>query len=286
MNTALSEKVENAKRFIREAVQSAKRPAVMSSFGKDSMVLMQLIRDAVPRDKWSVHTFPMPVIYYRDPWFAHKHKFADSVIKSWGLEVHDYPPVAAGVKCKSDNLELVARYSLGLKYLDIPKNVAAPEEFPRRDYLCGLRDWLLRPKAGLITYPWDLVLMGHKSSDVDDFEGPVPLTSDRIKIHDTLDILYPLREWSDQDVWDYLEEFHVPIQKERYGVKAPEDKWHSNDYTHACTACIDPRSEAKEVFCPKLQHTVPNVGKQVLQIGELPSYIKRETPQLIEREGY
>ena len=61
--------------------------------------------------------------------------------------------------------------------LDIPKNVCPPEEYPRRDFICGLNDWVLRPKAVTVT-PWDVVFHGHKSSDVDPFEGSVPLRSD------------------------------------------------------------------------------------------------------------
>lgn len=273
----LAQKVDKAKAIIQVAADTGSRPAVLSSFGKDSMVLMHLTKATLKRDPLSTHAFPLPVIYWRGPWFAHKHEFAQRVARQWSMEVHDYMPVAAGIKVNEQHLELVGRYSLGVGYIDIPTNVCRPEEYPRRDYLCGLRDWILRPKSGAITFPWDTLLHGHKSSDVDPFEGQVPLRSDREQIHDNLQLFFPLREWTDLDVWEYLEENHVQFQRQRYGQGRTEleDKWHNNDYTHACTACIDPRVSDPKVFCPKLKSFVPNVGNRVLRLEGLPEYITK-----------
>jgi hypothetical protein len=281
LNAQLEEKIDKAQGIIRAAMEAGTRPVVLSSFGKDSMVLVALVRATVKRDVFSAHAFPLPVIYWRDPWFAHKHKFADEIIRTWAMEVHDYMPAAAGVKAKgrtdSRHLELVARYSLGLGYIDLPKNVCPPEDYPRRDYLCGLRDWILRPKAGALSFPFDVLLHGHKSSDVDPFEGSVPLRSEREQLNDKLQLFFPLRDWTDDDVWQYLERNHVPVQRERYhaagGPESMEAKWHGNDYTHACTACIDPTVTEPKVFCPKLKSFVPNVGSRVLQLQGLPDYI-------------
>jgi hypothetical protein len=271
-------KIDQAKQIIRDGWNAGTRPALLSSFGKDSMVLLALVRDTIPPDRFSVHAFPLPVIYYRDPWFSHKHEFANRIIRTWSIECHDYPPTAAGIKVNSEHLELVARYSLGSTYIDLPKNVCQPKEYSRRDYLCGLRDWILRPKAGALSFPWDVLLHGHKSSDVDPFEGHVPLQADEAELNDRLRLFFPLREWTDSDVWQFLEDNHVPFQPQRYGDRRTEraDKWHNNDYTHACTACIDPRADEEKVFCPKLKSFVPNVGKQVLRLDQLPEYILKE----------
>lgn len=270
--------ITQAKQIIREAIAAGSRPAVLSSFGKDSLALCHLVKDVVTRDPLSTHGFPLPVIYWRDPFFPHKHTFADEIIRSWGMEVHNYQPVAAGIKCNSERLELVARYSLGVGYVDVPKNTLPPEDYPRRDYLCGLRDWILRPKSGVNSFPWDVLLHGHKSSDMDPFEGHVPLRSDREQVHDSLGLFFPLRHWSDTDIWEYLEANKIPFQKQRYGDRRSEvaDKWHNNDYTHACTRCIDPRVTEDKVFCPKLKSFVPNVGAKVLQLNQLAEYIVKE----------
>jgi 3'-phosphoadenosine 5'-phosphosulfate sulfotransferase (PAPS reductase)/FAD synthetase len=270
-------KVEESKRLIREMMATAKQPAVMLSFGKDSMVLADLI-NLVGRNVHgfpTAHAFPLPVIYHRDPWFAHKHIFADYVIRSWGMEVHDFPPIVAGVKVNADKLELVVRYNFGDGAIEIPKDVSAPGEHPRRDYICGLNDWITRPKTALAHYPWDAVFMGHKSSDVDSFEGPVPLKDDSALIGGVR-LVFPMRHWTDDDLWNYIEANHVPFDETRYRHRAERgDKWYNNDYVHACTACIDPREKAETVFCPKLQRQVKNRGSEVLQLRAEPTYIQR-----------
>jgi len=274
-------KIQESLDLIRAKATKADKPAVMLSFGKDSMALATLIRIALSTGLNGqhfplTHAFPLPVVYYRDPWFPHKNEFANGIIRSWSMEVHDYPPFAAGVKTNEHSLELVSRYNFGAVAIDMPKNVAGPEVYPRRDYICGLNDWLARPKVAFTPYPWDLVFIGHKSSDVDPFEGPVPLKANFVKLPG-VEIVFPLRDWTDAEVWEYIESQAVPVQKSRY--KDRQDKgelWYNNDYTHACTACIDPRERAEEVFCPKLKRNVPNRGGQVLQLHTMPDYIGEE----------
>ncbi len=276
------DKRQDTVELIRAKASAARKPAVMLSFGKDSMALAHLIRIALFKGLNHnhfplTHAFPLPVIYHRDPWFPQKHEFADGVIRSWAMEAHDYPPQACGVKVNEERLELVARYHFGLLALDIPKNVVHSQYYPRRDYICGLNDWLQRPKAAGVLYPWDCVFIGHKSSDVDPFDGPVPLKSDCVKVAG-VELVFPLRHWSDEDVWDYIERNAIPVQRSRYrGRQESADLWYNNDYVHACTACIDPRNKAKTVECPKLKGAlVRNMGAEVLRLEGLPEYIGRE----------
>jgi 3'-phosphoadenosine 5'-phosphosulfate sulfotransferase (PAPS reductase)/FAD synthetase len=267
--------IEDTLAFIRELAHKARRPALMCSFGKDSMVLASLIRTAIKQPAMR-NGFPVDIIYHRDPWFTHKHEFAEDTARAWNMVVYDYPPVAAGVKVKDDMLELVVRYNFGSEGMDVPKNTCLPSEYPRRDYICGLNDWLLRPKTMMFPYPWDLVFSGHKSSDVDPFEGAVPLNTDVAELGGVL-LAFPLRHWSDSDIWDYIEEHHIPMQATRYkGREELPDKWYNNDYIHACTACIDPRVKGDKVYCPKLKSQVPNVGHRVLQLHADPGYVTRE----------
>ena len=270
-----SSKIDHSIELMERALLNAKRPAAMLSFGKDSMVLAHLLRHvAVTPSFPKAHSFPVDVIYYRDPWFPHKHAFADSIIRSWGMEVHDYPPFAAGVKVKPDMLELVARYNFGSAAMDIPKNVCPPEEYPRRDYICGLNDWLMRPKTFLHDYVWETVFIGHRSADVDQFEGHVPLACDETELGGVR-MVFPLRDWTDAEVWAYIESEKIPVQTDRY-YGGFDEAWKSNDYTHACTACIDPREKRTIVRCPKLNQDVPNRGAEVLQLHAQPPYINRE----------
>lgn len=262
-------KIEDSIATIRQAVWDHPPAAVMLSFGKDSMVLAALIREA----SRGTQGFPLPVIFHRVPWFTHKYEFADSVIRSWAMEVHDWTPMHAGIKVKPDRIELVARYNFGNGVMDVPVNTLSPTHYPRRDYICALNDWLGRPKSPGTLHRWKTIFHGHKSADVDQFEGPVPLNRGAVTIGG-IRLVFPLRDWTDADVWDYIEANHIPYQKSRYANRAElSDTWANPDYIHACTACIDPREKSNAVFCPKLKRQVPNVSAKVLQLNDKTDYI-------------
>jgi hypothetical protein len=73
----------------------------------------------------------------------------------------------------------------------------------RRPFVCGLQ-WLTRPKTLGGQWPWTTVFIGHKNSDVDPYEGPVPLKADQVQTAGVTAV-FPLRHWTDEDVWDYIE---------------------------------------------------------------------------------
>jgi 3'-phosphoadenosine 5'-phosphosulfate sulfotransferase (PAPS reductase)/FAD synthetase len=247
--------------------------ALMWSAGKDSMVLLHLIREVLPRREFGCHSYPVPIILHRTPYFPAKYEFADSIVRSWALEIYDYPPLACGVKCKPERLELVARYPFGGSALDLPINTEEPVS--RRDFACGL-EWLHRPKQLGMQWPWATVFSGHKSSDVDPYEGPVPLAHDAADVGG-VNVVFPLRHWSDDDVWQYIEDNHVPYDKRRYaGRLEVPDKTLNPDYIHACVKCIDPRETAERVMCPKLGKEIPNMGGTVLRLESVPSYVRKE----------
>jgi 3'-phosphoadenosine 5'-phosphosulfate sulfotransferase (PAPS reductase)/FAD synthetase len=280
----MNDLIEQSVALIRVHAHKAKKPAAMISFGKDSMAMAWLIREALlgmhglnGEHFPLTHGYPIPVIYHHDPWFPIKHEFAELTARSWAMEIHDYPPLSTGVKTNENMIELIARYQLGSHGCDLSKNVLPPEAYPRRDYICGLRDWIARPTMTFQQYPWDMVFIGHKSSDVDQFEGHVPLKDFTWEIGG-IKLVFPLKEWTDDNVWDLTERMGIPVQETRYiGRKVSADKWYNNDYIHACTRCIDPREKAKMVPCPKLKRDVPNVGNYVIQFQTKPPYIEKET---------
>lgn len=225
--------------------------------------------------------YPLPLIYHRNHWFPEKNAFADYLTQFWQLEVHDWPPAECGVKVHeyvsgpagaagTDDtgvIQTVSRYQIstarGVGGMDVPNGILDPEE--GKPFLCAVTDILARPKAIILHHPWDLYLSGHKGSDKDIFEGPCPLRCDYQEIQGGPSIAFPLIEWNDDDVWDYIDEFNVPIQTTRYDVanhtELP-DKRFNNDYVHACTRCID-RRQPGTVYCPKLNREIPNVSDRV-----------------------
>jgi len=264
----LDDKIKHATALLRYFPEPR---ALMCSFGKDSMVLLDLIRNVLPRTNFLCGECPVQVIHHRNPWFPAKYEFADSIIKSWNLEVHEYLPIGTGVKCNDERLELVARYAFGTSGMDLPMNIEEP--LPRRDFACGLQ-WILRPTATSMRWNWKTVFVGHKSSDVDPYEGPVPLKHDAAKIGN-VNLVFPLRHWTDDDVWEYIETNHVPYDKRRYaGRLETPNRWLNPDFLHACVKCCDPRNKDPEVMCPKLGKMVPNIGDKIQILDTRPNYIQ------------
>ena len=72
-----------------------------------------------------------------------------------------------------------------------------------------------------------------------------------------MSLFFPLRDWTHEDVWQYIEENDVPYDKARYmkvdgeWSERPRQRYNA-DYVHACTACLDRESGEKLVHCPKL----------------------------------
>jgi Phosphoadenosine phosphosulfate reductase family len=266
-------KIIEAKRVIQMVMTNYSKPVLMCSFGKDSMVLLHLVREVADQN--------IPILFHRDPWFSAKYEFAEKVIRDWELIVFDYPPVSVSMWQGKSIVAFTNHYQIGLDpktkkptALALPKNIVDPE--PNKPWLCGRRDFLNRPVA-YFNYPWDVTLIAHKSSDVDQIAGSVPLSCD-IKQNDASgpDAAFPLRHWTDEDVWNYTEEHSLPVQDTRYEKlnghwTEKADKTFNSDYWHACIKCIDPR-EPKTVHCPLLDMEISNISDQVLYQDCVPDY--------------
>lgn len=300
---SLQTKISKARAFIAELLTQYQRPAVLFSSGKDSLVLLHLVR-AVAGDRVSGlgsggaapsairHPLdPIPVVFHREPWQPKRYEFADQLIRDWNLTVFDWPPEKTILAHANDHFSIfnlyqlapgkhtalpIDCYELGSWVSDLGSGEATPSAIrpqtpdakPQTPLLCGL-DVFHRPKAQF-TAPWDLYFHGHKSSDVDPLLGPIPLTVD-IKRNDGCgDAAFVLRDWTDADVWEYITTQRVPWQTTRYELRPDgtrgesADKTLNPDYLAACTRCLDRRNPAR-VYCPKLRAYVNNVS------GSLPT---------------
>lgn len=131
------------------------------------------------------------------------------------------------------------------------------------DFLCGVNDFLLRP-TGTFHWPWNAVYIGTKNTDTDLIKGEVAVTT-HIRHADGSPVsLYLLRDWTDKDVYDYLEYSGVEPDETRY-IKT-EKGWGNNpdkslnaDFYPACFNCVD-RHQGKYVDCPKLKAKITNVS--------------------------
>lgn len=279
----LSQKVAEAHRIMDAVFAHFKAPALMWSSGKDSMVLLFLLRSRAVR---GVEGFP--VIWHREPWGGRKYEFGERMVREWGFRVYDWAPTSVVASAAGAAVCLVNHYQVSRsgKTCALPIDIEEPAHFHGGDFVCGLRDIVHRPK-GQFEYPWDVVLHGHKSSDVDPLLGPVPLEQDIVLNEGAPAVAFPLRNWTDADVWEFTRRYDVPQQWDRYdretGQENP-DRTTNPDYFEGCMRCLDKREKAT-VFCPKLRMQVTNISGQVAYVDSRPGYLGKSKIKDQEQEG-
>jgi len=240
----------------------------MSSFGKDSMVLLDLIKSA---------GFKLPVLFFREPFFPRKYEFANKIILDNDYVVYDYPPLKTALMKGNGQVEVINLYQVGTEreYIYLPTGISQP--IKGESFLCGLNDLLAKP-TGTFRFPWDTILIGHKSSDHDPMFGEVKLKTDTVRTG-PIKLVLPLKDFTDEDIWEYHRLFSLPVHESRYdstnGWKEHKNLTANPDYFPACVRCID-RDEERTVFCPK-------VGKRIRNISGAVEYLTVDLPKYIDR---
>jgi hypothetical protein len=263
---SIEEKKIETLKWIEDQLKEYAYPVLNCSFGKDSMVLLHLLYSACIR---------MPIVYYRDPFFPRKNAFANLIIHNWLLEVHDYPPIRVSLKTHPEMVALVSEYSSGpMSMIALFKNtIEFKDGEDQRDYLCAV-NFLMRP-CGTFNYPWDVAFVAHKDCDTDQIYGVMPLHSPIVMRDEGPDFLFPLKEWTHDDVWDYTEKYQVPFQADRYDIANRcewPDKTTNSDWYPVCIRCVDKRTPGAKVFCPKMNREIINVSGAAAEFGWTPDY--------------
>lgn len=261
------EKLSSALRLIDGVLASAKNPAIMCSFGKDSMVVLDMV---MKRRR-------LKVIFHREPLQHHKYEFANRIIRDMDLHVIDYPPLGTTIREENGETEIVNHYQIGGSYVYLPTGLR-PQSHGRT--ICALEDIYNKP-TGTFNYPFDVAFHGHKSSDVDPVLGAVPLKVDMSLNPISASAAFPIRHFTDEDVWRYIEENNVPVHHERYEKvdgqwREREDKTHNPDYINACYACMTKAATKTGADCPRFGCRVSGVYEQ-LRINQPPKmeYLNR-----------
>lgn len=249
-----AEKVAHAHRIIDSVLSVAKNPSVMCSFGKDSMVVLDLVRRH--RD--------LKVVFHREPFQHHKYDYANRVIREWDLHVIDYPPLATSIREEGGEIEIINHYQIGASHVYLPTGLR-PQSSGKT--LCALTEIYDKP-TGTFMYPFDVTFHGHKSTDVDPVLGAMPLASDIALNPTSVSAAFPIRHFTDDDVWQYLEENNVPIHHDRYEKvdgkwREREDKTHNPDYINACYSCMSPAAIKTGADCPRFGCRVSGVWPQL-----------------------
>jgi hypothetical protein len=246
--------------MVEQCLATHAQPVVMVSFGKDSMCMLHLLRSMG-------HNFP--VLFHREPFNAKKFEFANRIIGEWNLTVYDYAPMTTAVNERNGHVEIVNFYQVRNQLTYLPTGIRSPEE--GKPFLCALKDFYCRP-LGSFAFPWDIGFVAHKSTDVDPILGPAMLHVDIKTNSGNCDYGFPLRHFTDADVWEYHERFEVPFNSKRYdpenGYKERSDITWNNDYHHACALCLL-KSSSPVVHCPKLDSDIPNLSSAVRRCDDL-----------------
>jgi len=264
MNNNLANLVDQTLRRAEYWLREFSNPVVLWSGGKDSTAMLHILMF-----KLGVR---LPCVQWREPRFRHRYAHSDLLAREWDLTLYDYAPGRIAIQDGYDIETGAPRFDF-LKYyqwghhsaLILSLGTEAPKEheIASGKYLCGLADVLQRP-TGSFNWPWDSCFHGQKSADVDLIKGAVPLMQDVRRTPDSPTQLYPMRHWTDDDIFEYLEAEGVPMDPTRYDRASGKwghkhDKSHNADYYPICWNCVN-RHLSSPVWCPKLQSQVNNIS--------------------------
>jgi len=238
-------KIDLALDFITKCFDVSNSPVCLTSFGKDSLVMLHLI----------LQVKKIPVIYWREPFFQEKFVHPQKIAQEWDLDVYDYPPTFTDYLQLEDYFDVYNFYDTGNGTKMILYTGTRNYKKTDKKFLCAVNDLLLRPKVPSYDFKWDCIFHGHKQVD------PVYITDrielPKIKLHGKGIMALPIKDWSDEDIWAYIKKYDLPYNKERYDYKE-EDR--NNDVFPTCHDCLDYRRENK-VYCPKLKKDINCVSK-------------------------
>jgi len=273
---------ENARAIIKEAVDRAENPVFYYSGGKDSSVILHLLLEM---------GLKLPVVFHREPFSVHKYQFGLRQIARHGLTAYDWPPTHISMHLGLNGLAFVNHQQIGrfsdgrIACMSKPKNILEPEG---EDFLCARDDILARP-TGFFNYPWDMIIHGHKESDEDYNFGANPISDNFTETEIGITLAFPLRGWTDKDVWDYIEAKGLEIQLDRYNPFTRtelEDKRNNSEYFHACTACVDIRQRGRVVYCPKIKASIWNTSERIdYRDNTKPAYCTPKAPSTVDSEA-
>ena len=229
---------------IKGAVGSARRPVVLSSFGKDSLCLLSLL------EYLSVE---VDIGYFELGAVKSAHSFARNMIARQKLNVTLLRPHRTFIAKGIGGADLA--YSFDLTSRDAFQIVGATfDDTYHTDLACGLQSSLLR--SGMHgPYDWDLILTGRRRVDMDPTLGSLDIATDVARLEHGTQILMPLHQWTDEDVAFYLkDQGRYAPDWDRYEVtdgvlQNRADKSANPDHAPICIRCLT-RDELGASNCP------------------------------------
>jgi hypothetical protein len=251
----LQNKIDVSKGIIETISKNYLKPIIYWGGGKDSTVLLHIVREM--GIKW-------PCMFHRDPYFPKKYIYVNWLIAEWDLICYDYPAYKCSVFWQNGTFEVVRHFYCGPQDMILCAMLYKPEEFIEGEYLCAYKDVYLQPK-GSYHYAWDVGLQAHRMHESKPHSGHKPNGLRWVfkRIPNGTDFVQPLREWTNQDVFEYSNINNLPFNDRVYYVDNGEflplpDSTYNPDRRPACYECMLP-SKDMAVFCPKFQSLTNNV---------------------------
>lgn len=225
--------MEQARRKIRDALSGAESPAVLTSFGKDSALLLRLAREVRP---------DIVAVWFRAGLLPEQERFAKSRILAKDLEVWSWQPSDVYVLPNGEGLTLVREQAFGEQRFPVLADVEDGEgcvfDFPKE-----------RTPA---LYPhFDRLLIGYKDTDSHEVLGGTGFCPEDGWQLGRARVFAPLRHLSDADVWAAIKALGVEYDEERYDRGGADP-----DTYRACSECLKEGGSAT-VFCPKAGERIP-----------------------------
>jgi 3'-phosphoadenosine 5'-phosphosulfate sulfotransferase (PAPS reductase)/FAD synthetase len=233
--------------IIEDQLSKSERPALACSFGKDSIVMLFLVLQFKP---------DIPVIYLKGLTHPTKHNFVKRITRELGLNLVIPEPKFKDLLAKGDHVELIEIYELApgkLLYFPIESE---PYYIPNALSHCIVENVMEPTIATPLNF--DSLFIGHRGDDTDPTHGDMPL-KDYVVDTGGFNVIYPLRDWAEEDIWEFSKDNLIPQNIERY----TGDMRSNNDYFTACFECLKP-GVSDMVVCPKLGTSIPRVGNNLM----------------------
>ena len=254
----MKEKIKKSIELIKENLATSINPIIWSSFGKDSIVLIDLINKI---------DNTVPVLFQKEYICPEKYEHADRFIKKYNLTVYSFPPISTAVQYTdfegSVEYEVQNYYSLtNGKTFTIPTGIV---DNPNSK-VCCLKSIYMKPNAH-VNYMWDMQFIGHKDCDDDAFYESIKLSDYTYEKEGIPKTVFPLKDWTHEDIWQYIDDHNLDYNRNRYIRTGKswrgqqKDTTYNPDYFECCLECMKPNRT--KVNCPVMQQEINSVSSAI-----------------------
>lgn len=210
---------------IKQVLEGSENPCLLLSFGKDSLLLLWLIREVCPS---------IGILWYSVDITREQRRYAEKIIKLLDLTVYSYLPSDRYFLPNKEGLSIISEYSMGGSILPNIRDIEDGD-------VCAIT--LNRNRTPHFVYPFDTTFVGWKSTDEHFIVGKNFFPPDGVQLGPTK-LFAPLRDLTDTQVLSAIKELDIPYEE-------------VDDTIQICTSCLQAGSE--KVYCPAQDAEIPRI---------------------------